>query len=232
MGRRRVNHAQYREFKNRVKVSPRWGEFVERRETLKAEGRGIAEVEEILMREFGEGAEEEASEEDAEAVEEEGEEKGSKKAGGQKAGKKGGAKGAGPMKFRKKDFEGKERCSPLEAVIWVLDHMDYSDVTVKDAPSAMAWSLWCDAQKPLMRAKLWGMLEKLLPSKRELEIENRFEDDGRNVEQTIHRVLRALEQEGSDDDALLPPGPEDTGGEPEVAGEGTQRGIPESDDGR
>ncbi len=98
-------------------------------------------------------------------------------------------------------FSGKKAVFGPEMVMWVFDNMDISDVTPEMAPSAGAWSYLMQLRKDKkMRSDFYsGSLMKLLPSKSQMEMETKFNDDGREQIDLIERIARAKE------DSILPP---------------------------
>lgn len=77
-----------------------------------------------------------------------------------------------------------------EAAIWVFNTMDV-DVQPDDAPTTGAWSLrsWARSHAANTSEFYRSMVSKLLPSRSELNIENRFRDDGGKLENTIATLL-------------------------------------------
>lgn len=97
---------------------------------------------------------------------------------------------------------------------WIFEHMDSSDETILEtAPSRGAISM-------LLRIRLdpdknsdfyKGTWLKLLPSKSELDKEERLNDDGRDVLATIAKIAKQ-----DSEAAVLQPRPKDVSSEPEV----------------
>jgi hypothetical protein len=73
--------------------------------------------------------------------------------------------------------------STPECVAWVAKHMMIKDVQPSAAPSSEAWSMLCWARRNNQNeAQFWGQIyTKLLPSRSQLDAEQRFRDDGRKV---------------------------------------------------
>ncbi len=86
-----------------------------------------------------------------------------------------------------------------DAVVWTFNTLDV-DVQPEDAPTTGAWSLrrWVLSQSANMTEFYKSMASKLLPSRSELNIEDRFRDDGSKLTQTIERLLAAREEAESD----------------------------------
>jgi len=82
--------------------------------------------------------------------------------------------------------------STPECVSWVAKHMMVKDVLPEQAPSSEAWSMLCWARRNNQNeAQFWGQIyTKLLPSKSQLEAEQRYKDDGRKVLSVIERLRR------------------------------------------
>lgn len=80
--------------------------------------------------------------------------------------------------------------STPECVSWVAKHMMVKDVSPKDAPSSEAWSMLCWAKRNNQNeAQFWGQIyTKLLPSRSQLEAEDRYKDDGRKVLDIIENL--------------------------------------------
>ena len=82
--------------------------------------------------------------------------------------------------------------STPECVAWVAKHMMVKDVEPSRAPSSEAWSMLCWARRNNQNeAQFWGQIyTKLLPSRSQLDAEQRFKDDGRKVLSVIERLKR------------------------------------------
>jgi hypothetical protein len=80
--------------------------------------------------------------------------------------------------------------STPECVAWVARHMLIKDVAPEKAPSSEAWSMLCWARRNNQNeAQFWGQIyTKLLPSKAQLETEQRYRDDGRKVLEVIDKL--------------------------------------------
>ena len=80
--------------------------------------------------------------------------------------------------------------STPECVAWVARHMLIKDVAPEQAPSSEAWSMLCWARRNNQNeAQFWGQIyTKLLPSKAQLETEQRYRDDGRKVLEVIDKL--------------------------------------------
>ena len=88
------------------------------------------------------------------------------------------------------DTFGDAGASTPECVSWVAKHMMVKDVQPAQAPSSEAWSMLCWARRNNQNeAQFWGQIyTKLLPSKSQLDAEQRFKDDGRKVLSIIERL--------------------------------------------
>ena len=89
-------------------------------------------------------------------------------------------------------FSGQGASTP-ECVAWVAKHMMVKDVQPKQAPSSEAWSMLCWARRNNQNeAQFWGQIyTKLLPSRSQLDAEQRFKDDGRRVLGLIEKLRGA-----------------------------------------
>ena len=80
--------------------------------------------------------------------------------------------------------------STPECVAWVAKHMMLKDVRPEQAPSSEAWSMLCWARRNNQNeAQFWGQIyTKLLPSRSQLDAEQKFKDDGRRVLGLIEKM--------------------------------------------
>ena len=80
--------------------------------------------------------------------------------------------------------------STPECVAWVAKHIMVKDVEPQQAPSSEAWSMLCWARRNNQNeAQFWGQIyTKLLPSRSQLDAEQRYKDDGRKVLSIIERL--------------------------------------------
>jgi hypothetical protein len=80
--------------------------------------------------------------------------------------------------------------STPECVAWVAKHMMVKDAKAESAPSSEAWSMLCWARRNNQNeAQFWGQIyTKLLPSRSQLDAEQRFKDDGRKVLGIIEKL--------------------------------------------
>lgn len=80
--------------------------------------------------------------------------------------------------------------STPECVAWVAKHMMLKDVRPEQAPSSEAWSMLCWARRNNQNeAQFWGQIyTKLLPSRSQLDAEQRYKDDGRKVLDLIEKL--------------------------------------------
>jgi len=88
-------------------------------------------------------------------------------------------------------------CSTPRTVEWVAANIRVSDPKPEDAPSSEAWSMLCWVKSsPQAEAQFWGQIyTKLLPTRQQLDADNRMEDDGRRVLSIIDRIKKASEKE-------------------------------------
>ncbi len=80
--------------------------------------------------------------------------------------------------------------STPECVSWVAKQIMVKDVEPHQAPSSEAWSMLCWARRNNQNeAQFWGQIyTKLLPSRSQLDAEQRYKDDGRKVLSIIERL--------------------------------------------
>jgi len=121
-------------------------------------------------------------------------------------------------------FEGKEPCSVREAVEWVFNNHAVPGLKAEDAPSAGAWALYQEASKPDHR---WSFLQKvmdrLLPTRSTLELEDKRRDDGRDYADLFGELGADAEVPA----AAVPAGAEIPGGESSVPAEVVEAGAVE-----
>lgn len=176
------------DFKERLQREGRWKEAVKRRENLKKLGMSAANAWKTIAAEF-------PIEPSAETV--------PAKASA-KAPTKGGAAPRRAGGLQKADFPGLATVNIRQDVYWVYNNIDVTDVTAKDAPSPGAWSMreWA-RHSGMQRNEFYrNFCAKLLPSKKEMEEEDRLSDDGRDVRNTIDQLLARLARRN----AVLPSG--------------------------
>lgn len=96
------------------------------------------------------------------------------------------------VRITKTTFAGK-KASERDCVRWVLDNFLVEDVTPEDAPSAFAWTYLClarDRERPKVSENLFSdTIERLLPTKTQLETSEKFVDDGRTQMQALDRLI-------------------------------------------
>ena len=83
--------------------------------------------------------------------------------------------------------------STPECVAWVAKHMMLKGVKPEQAPSSEAWSMLCWARRNNQNeAQFWGQIyTKLLPSRSQLDQEQRYKDDGRKVLSVIEGLRKS-----------------------------------------
>lgn len=119
-------------------------------------------------------------------------------------------------------WKGKERVKIDEIVQWVAANI-CMNVKPRDAPGPEAWQLLEDVRSdPEFRLKtFWSqMYMKMMPSKQQLEMQERFKDDGRTM-LMIGELESERQEEIEDGKPIHSPGPEAVPGEP---------GVPAQDD--
>jgi hypothetical protein len=86
-----------------------------------------------------------------------------------------------------------------KVVEWVANHLAVRNVRPADAPCSMAWAMlhWVrDPYNPKNMSDFFNnVLPKLLPSKKQLDDEDRFKDDGRELDKTIEAALALAARE-------------------------------------
>ena len=102
------------------------------------------------------------------------------------------------------DFDPEKKTGIREIVEWVFNHVDVEDVTPSMAPSPGAWSLLISVRDdPGVRADFYKSIwAKLLPTKTQIEEEDKFSDDGSDIAELIGRLQQARQV------ALCPSDPE------------------------
>jgi len=112
-------------------------------------------------------------------------------------------------------FDGKPAAKLRDELDWVAANVCIIDVRPEDAPSATAWGMlaWARQNWTNWTEFYKSFMSRLMPTRSQVDREDDFSDDGRNVERTIESVLGSLH---GADDAVQPPGSEGVEGEPEV----------------
>lgn len=89
-------------------------------------------------------------------------------------------------------FDGKMSANARTAIEWVASVLNLKGVKAKDAPSAMAWNLYQHFnQNTSAQADFWRAIwPKVVPSKSELDKQEQFRDDGREVLKLIDEIER------------------------------------------
>jgi hypothetical protein len=96
----------------------------------------------------------------------------------------------------KEIFAAKPSKELTAAISWVADHICIADAAPEDAPGSMAWSLLKFARDN--PSHFWkDIWTKLLPSKAQIEQQERFRDDGRLLT-LLDETIAAFEQEEAD----------------------------------
>jgi hypothetical protein len=101
-------------------------------------------------------------------------------------------------------FTGKQ-ATIREATTWVLQHL-YVEVDPADAPSAEAWSLlqWARTNRQELSMFFTTFVVKFLPSKNQMESEERYRDDGRSIQAMLDAYADTI------GDPVLPSGSEES----------------------
>jgi len=102
-----------------------------------------------------------------------------------------------------KSVFGGKKVATVKVVEWVASNMQVEDVSPSDAPSSEAWGMLVWARRsPMNESQFWGTIyAKLLPSRSQMEAEQRYADDGVRVEETAARLLRMKEDTESQREA-------------------------------
>ena len=154
------------EIRARLKREGRWSDFVELRESLKADGVSPKDAWKQAIEKFQLLSQEQLNEK-------------------QNKNNSGGISLA--------QFDSKTKVSARQVVEWVFDHIDVEDVTPEMAPSPGAWSFLQRVRKhpDLLKEFYRSIWSKMLPTKSEIESSRKFEDDGREQIKLIDKVERA-----------------------------------------
>jgi hypothetical protein len=106
-------------------------------------------------------------------------------------------------------FADKPKANIREVVQWVFDFMEIDDVTPDMAPSSGAWGLlkWARASRNNKTEFYRTLYAKFIPSKAQIDNEDKFADDGRKQLDILDRITTAYK------DALLSSRSERPGGE-------------------
>ena len=129
-----------------------------------------------------------------------------------------------------RETEGAVEADLQRDFIWIYDNLGNKQAKAHDAPSTGAWNLLqeCREDSALRRDFFRQVLTKLLPSRSELGIISRYQDDGRAHLEFIER-LSAMgndeEEEAADREPVLPPGSEGPQGEHGVPGAAGSNGA-------
>jgi hypothetical protein len=91
-------------------------------------------------------------------------------------------------------FAGK-KVATVKVVEWVASNMQVIDVSPSDAPSSEAWGMLVWARRsPMNESQFWGSIyAKLLPSRSQIEAEQRYSDNGVRMEEMADRLLKMRE---------------------------------------
>lgn len=90
-------------------------------------------------------------------------------------------------------------CPEREAMLWALNRVSlpYSAIDPDDVPSRLAMEilLICREDKDFHRDLMKKYLDKTLPSKPQMELEQQFQESGRRMEEFLAGVISSLEEE-------------------------------------
>ena len=100
------------------------------------------------------------------------------------------------------DVASKPQITVRRAVEWVFESFTVRDVTAEDAPSAGAWALlkWARSTPTNQSDFYKSFSSKMLPSRQQLDQEERKSDDASGVDETIEHLLGvsdAIQSDGS-----------------------------------
>lgn len=153
------------QFKERLVLEGRWGEYLRRREELVLELEDTPQATAQAMREFGyrTGLSENLGLGDALL--------------GIPS-----SDGVLSLSASLADFEGK-RATVLDQVLWVARHMGIFDVTPEMCPDPAAWNLLCECRRSSdMRGEFWlRMYAKAIPSRIPEQVDDDDEYDGKDI---------------------------------------------------
>ena len=192
----RLTNEQFAKRKNKVAQRAElverglWGEFVKRREALKAGGMDAPEAWAKAFDEVTNGTVDNVD--GGSSVAPGGD-------GGDDADGRAGATVPGPVDQSgapdsvgrvAAEVFGERSCSITKTVEWVAKQMMVADPKAEDAPSMEAWSMLSWARRSNQNeAQFWGQIwAKMMPSKQQLEAAERLSDDGSAVLELIERV--------------------------------------------
>ena len=158
------------QFKSRLKTEGRWNEFIDYRESLKANGIDPKEAWARAREKFQPGSEGPGKADSPDDP--------------------GMASGGG---VSSSNFADKQPVSARQVVQWVFDNIDVDDVEPGDAPSSGAWSFLQRVRKhpDLLKEFYRSIWAKMLPTRSEIEAREKFEDDGRQQLHLIEQIRRA-----------------------------------------
>ncbi len=91
-------------------------------------------------------------------------------------------------------FVGK-KAETVVVIQWVFDNMMNKDVKMQDAPNAGAWGyLNACRNDETVRSDFYKVVwPKTMPDKKDLAYANRFEDDGRHIQDIINRMFKDID---------------------------------------
>lgn len=90
---------------------------------------------------------------------------------------------------------GGKKVATVKVVEWVASNMQVEDVSPADAPSSEAWGMLVWARRsPVNESQFWGSIyAKLLPSRSQIDGDQKYAEDGGKVEEMAERLLRLRE---------------------------------------
>ena len=94
-------------------------------------------------------------------------------------------------------FKTARKVSAREVVLWIFDNIDIKDLEPCHAPSPGAWSFLIQIRKDIaLRREFYKSIwPKLLPSKAQIEVEDRQFDDGREDALILSRIDSLVSRE-------------------------------------
>lgn len=101
--------------------------------------------------------------------------------------------------LKKSLFAGRGMAAAKEIIEWVFENLYIEDVTPADAPCAGAWGwrLELKAARVMRQDFFRNIWPRLLPSKAEQDMEARYADDGRRLDERIAGLLKKAEEEAA-----------------------------------
>ncbi len=91
------------------------------------------------------------------------------------------------------DFEITANCPIIDSIMWAVERLEKKKVTIQDAPSSYAWTLYKNAKgNTVNTAELIRLsIVKLTPTGKQLDDAARMQDDGTDTLELIERIQNA-----------------------------------------